>query len=204
MAKTRLAPALPNTVERAALAEAMFHDVLAAALSVRTADKVAVVSSDRRLLEPARAMGAYVIDEGFPRGLNVAVRIATAELSLCGAMQVCTVLSDIPMVTGDDIEAAFAALPDGPRATVLVPSRDFSGTNMMVRTPPDVITTQFGRLSLVRHLEACRGDGIPCAVQRLARPALDLDLPDDLVEFVHTPTVTHTYRHLTRLGLRHQ
>ncbi|MGB9382381.1 MAG: hypothetical protein WCB16_17295, partial [Candidatus Binatus sp.] len=48
-AKTRLAPVLPPG-ERRALAEAMFRDVLAAALGATAADHVAVMTSDASLL----------------------------------------------------------------------------------------------------------------------------------------------------------
>lgn len=200
-AKTRLAAALPAAGERAALAAAMFRDVLSAALGARLADKVAVVTSDPMLLGIAEKSGAWIVDERFPRGLNVAVRIASEELKRRGVETVCTVLSDIPLVTGEDIDAVFGALPRGERAVVLVPSRDFSGTNMIARTPPDVIPTKFGSLSLVRHLEDCRERSVACEVLRRQGPALDLDLPADLIEFARMPSMTHTHGHLARLGL---
>jgi len=203
LAKTRLAAALPSGAERAMLAEAMFRDVLSAALASHAADRVAVVTSDQGLISLARQAGATIIDEGFPRGLNAAVRLATGELIRAGATAIGTVLSDIPMVTGEDIDAAFAAMPQEEAGVVLIPSRDFSGTNMLVRRPPDVIATQFGHLSLVRHRDDARRRGIGCEVVRLIRPALDLDVPADLIEFVRTPTMTHTFGHLTRLGLLH-
>jgi 2-phospho-L-lactate guanylyltransferase len=202
LAKSRLAPAIPSAVERAALAEAMFRDVLHAASSAQSADRIAVVTSDRTLIGLAQATGATIVDEEYPRGLNVAVRLATAKLMAAGATAICTVLSDIPLVTGADIDAAFAALPAGERGVVLVPSQDFSGTNLIVRTPPDVIATQFGRLSLVRHREDCRQRGIACAIVRRCGPALDLDVPADLIEFGRTPSMTHTWRQLERLGVR--
>ncbi|MGH7988347.1 MAG: 2-phospho-L-lactate guanylyltransferase [Candidatus Binataceae bacterium] len=203
LAKTRLTPALPSVTERSVLAEAMFRDVLSAALSARAADVVAVISSDAVLLGLARHAGALTIDEGFPRGLNLAVRIATEELIRAGATMVCTILSDIPMVAGEDIDAAFAAMPARNPGVVLVPSLDFSGTNMIVRAPADIIATKFGRFSLVRHLDDCRAQNLHCEVLRLTRPAIDLDLPADLIEFVSTPTMTHTFSHLARLGMAH-
>lgn len=202
-AKTRLAPALPAAAERRAVAEAMFRDVLSAALSARSAHQVAVVTSEPSLLALARGVGAIAIDEEFARGLNVAVRLATGELMLRGATTVCTMLSDTPGVQAEDIDATFAAMPAGERGVVLVPSRDFSGTNMIARTPPEVIPTYFGRFSLVRHLEACRTRGIASEVLRLQRPALDLDVPADLFEFARLPGTTHTQSHLARLGLVH-
>jgi len=200
-AKTRLAPVLPPG-ERRALAEAMFRDVLAASLAARAADQVAVVTSDAGLLAMARSAGAIVIDEEFPRGLNVAVALGTSELIARGARTICTVLSDIPLTAAEDIDAVFAAMPPG-RGAVLVPSRDFSGTNIICRSPADAVPTRFGRMSLVRHLDDCRTANVPAKVLRLAGPALDLDVIADLAEFERAGSATHTQSHLARLGIAH-
>jgi 2-phospho-L-lactate/phosphoenolpyruvate guanylyltransferase len=150
----------------------------------------------------ARSAGALAIDEEFPRGLNVAVALATSVLIARGARTVCTVLSDIPLVTAEDIDAVFEAMPAG-RGAVLVPSRDFSGTNIICRSPADAVPTRFGRLSLVRHLDDCRSAGVPARVLRLARPALDLDVIADLAEFERAGSATHTQNQLARLGIAH-
>jgi 2-phospho-L-lactate/phosphoenolpyruvate guanylyltransferase len=203
LAKTRLAPALPSASERQALARAMYCDVLAAALGAQRPEMVAVVTSDATLLDLAGSVGAMTIDEEFPRGLNVAVRLATTVLIDRGATTICTVLSDIPLVASEDIDAAFAALPAAGNGVVLVPSRDCSGTNLIVRRPPDIIATRFGSQSLARHREDCRALGLECAVVRMARPALDIDLAGDLIEFARSPSMTHTFSHLARLGMAH-
>jgi 2-phospho-L-lactate/phosphoenolpyruvate guanylyltransferase len=201
-AKTRLGRAVGDA-DRMALAEAMFRDVLAAALSARAADHVAVVSSDPALLDMARNAGALVIDEEFPRGLNTAVRLATEALDAQGVATLCTVLSDIPLVTGEDIDAVFGELAEDGRGVVLVPSRDLSGTNMIARAPASAIPTRFGGQSLRRHLEECYRLGLPSRVVRQRGPALDLDVIDDLNEFVRAPSMTHTYSQLARLGIAH-
>ncbi len=201
-AKTRLRPVLAGP-ERAELAAAMFRDVFAAALAARSADLVAVVTSDPSLLGITRAAGGFAIDESYPRGLNAAVALATGVLRREGATTLVTVLSDIPLVAAEDIDAVFAAIPAGGRGVVLVPSRDFSGTNVIARSPADAIPTRFGRLSLVKHLEDCRQRGLASEVLRLARPALDLDQFDDLAEFVRTASPTHTLSQLARLGIAH-
>ena len=203
LAKTRLASALPSAAERSALARAMFCDVLAAAFGARRPELVAVVTSDSSLLELARRGGALTIDEEYPRGLNVAVLIATSILIDRGVTTVCTVLSDIPLISSEDIDAAFAALPRSGNGVVLVPSRDCTGTNLLARRPPDIIATRFGSNSLARHREDCRALGLQCTIVPMPRPALDIDLPIDLIEFARWPSMTHTFNHLARLGMAH-
>ena len=200
-AKTRLAPVLPPG-ERRALAQAMFRDVLAASLGAAAADHVAVVTSDPGLLALARSAGALTIDEEFPRGLNAAVGLATSALIADGARTVCTVLSDIPLIAAEDIDAVFAAMP-AEGGVVLVPSRDFSGTNIICRSPAGTVATRFGRMSLVRHLDDCRSSGVGARVLRLARPELDLDVIADLAEFERVGSATHTQNQLARLGIAH-
>jgi 2-phospho-L-lactate/phosphoenolpyruvate guanylyltransferase len=202
-AKTRLASVLSATAEREALAEAMFRDVLSAAMSASIADVVAVITSDPHLLDLTRQAGALPLHEDYPRGLNNAVRIATNFLSERGASTVCTLLSDCPLLTAEDIVTVFAAMEEIKQGAVLVPSHDFSGTNVIVRSPADVIPTYFGRLSLARHLDACREAGLAWRVLRLSRPALDLDSPNDLIEFARVPSLTHTFSRLSRLGMIH-
>ena len=198
-AKTRLASALPEA-DRRILAEAMFRDVLAASMGSQRGERVAVVTSDPGLAELAREAGAIAIDEEYPRGLNVAVALAIEKLMAAGATEVCTVLSDCPLVTSRDIDEVFAALAPE-RGAVLVPSRDFTGTNIIARTPANVIPTLFGRMSLVKHLDECRRANVPCEIIRQSGPSLDLDLPADLIEFVRTAGPTNTLNQLARLGL---
>jgi 2-phospho-L-lactate guanylyltransferase len=198
-AKTRLAPTLAEH-DRRILAQAMFRDVLAASLGSRRADRVAVVTSDPGLLAMAREAGALTLDEEYPRGLNAAVAMATDILVSADATEICTVLSDIPLVTARDLDNVFDALSPS-RGAVLVPSRDFTGTNIIARAPGGVIPTLFGRMSLVKHLEECRRAEVSCEILRQNGPALDLDLMADLLEFVRTAGPTNTLNELARLGL---
>src|SRR5216684_4347178 len=150
------------------LAEAMFRDVLAASLSSTQHDHVAVVTSDRSLLETARTAGAIIIDEEFPRGLNAAVALATHALVAEGATTICTVLSDIPLITAADIDEVFDRAPTE-SGVVLVPSHDWTGTNLMLRCPGEAISTRFGTSSLSRHRAECVRLDLRCEILPLPR-----------------------------------
>jgi len=50
---------------------------------------------------------------------------------------------DIPLATARDIDALFANMQDAP-ATVIVPSRDGTGTNALLRSPPTLFRSHFG------------------------------------------------------------
>ena len=58
--------------------------------------------------------------------------------SLCSASGITGLLRlpcDLPLVRGEDIDALLAGAPDQP-AAIMVPSRDGTGTNALLRAPP--------------------------------------------------------------------
>jgi len=197
-AKTRLG-SLPQR-ERELLAQAMFRDVLAAALNFKAVDCVAVVTSDDALLEDARRAGAFIIDERYPRGLNAAVALATRELIAAGVTTLCTLLSDTPLVTAADIGQVFDAARED-RGVVLAPSRDARGTNIILRRSADVIPTRFGKRSLALHRLECERLAVPCQVLHLPGPAMDLDEVADLIDFISIANNTRTLAQLARFEL---
>ena len=197
-AKTRLGAL--SAAARMDLARAMFEDVLAAALAVGPAVRVAVVSSDRSLLESARRAGAFAIDEGYPRGLNAAVTLAGAQLARAGITTLGTLLSDTPLISAHDIQTVLEAAQEaGSRSVTLVPSRDGRGTNVLVRRPAQVIAPRFGIHSLARHLAECERQRVAGRIVQIPGPALDLDEMADLVEFARLARAGRTLEKLSRL-----
>ncbi|HLH77311.1 MAG TPA: 2-phospho-L-lactate guanylyltransferase [Candidatus Binataceae bacterium] len=197
-AKTRLASLRAAT--RIELARAMFEDVLAAAVAVTPAVRVAVISSDNDLLESARRVGAEPIDEGYPRGLNAAVSLASSQLARSGITTLATLLSDTPLISAHDIHIVLeAARNGGARSVTMVPSRDGRGTNVLVRQPAQVIAPRFGIHSLARHLAECERQQVEGRILQLAGPALDLDEMADLVEFTRLARAGRTLEELSRL-----
>jgi 2-phospho-L-lactate guanylyltransferase len=197
LAKTRLAPLLTDA-DRARVAAAMYTDVLHALATADAIEAVVVVTADPTLAGHARRVGAIVVDEGAPRGLNGAVMLGTDAAVRLGATSVLVVLSDVPLVQPGDIDDLLRRNPlQGAR---VVPSKEGTGTNAMLRTPPTVFPSRFGGRSLERHVAAAEHAGIPCTVVRNARLELDLDTPEDLRMFAGAPSDTETYRELVCRG----
>ncbi len=197
LAKTRLGSLL-HDADRMRVAGAMFDDVLHALMAARSLDAVIVVTADRLLATRARHAGAVVVDERSPQGLNAAVMLGTAAATRMGATAVAVVLSDVPLVEAGDIDELVRRAPA--RGTLVVPSKEGTGTNAMLRCPPAIVPPCFGGRSLERHVAAADRARIECRIVRNARLELDLDTPDDLRAFVAHDGVTQTFRELTRLG----
>lgn len=196
-AKTRLGSLLDDQA-RMTLAGAMFADVLAALCGATGLDAVVVVTADATLAARAHQVGAVVIDEGAPRGLNGAVSLGTDAAVRLGALAVLVVLSDVPLVTSSDVDELLARAPR--RGALVVPSKEGTGTNAMLRQPPTVFPPCFGGRSLERHVATAERADVPCEIVRNVRLGFDLDTPEDLRAFAALRSATATQRELLRLG----
>ena len=155
-AKSRLHP--PAGVGREELALALATDCLTACAAGMPRGRVLVVTSDERVREVARAVGAHVVaDPG--TGLDAAVRAGRdAALARADAAPVAVLLGDLPSLRPDDLAAALAAASGHPLAVV----PDASGTGTVL------LTALSGATLVQRH------------DQRRATPIRDRDMGSSL------------------------
>ena len=199
LAKSRLAPHV-NQDDRVSLSYAMFQDVLECLCRAPSVDAAAVVTADRRLLELARRTGALAIDEERPRGLNGAAALGTARCVDRGATSVLIVLSDLPLLTPEEVDALYVDLPSGPHVR-LVRSHEGLGTNALLRMPPWAISTRFGGRSYQDHVAAAADAEVACSSVDLPGLAFDIDTIDDLRELARLERPSRTRIEAEKIGL---
>ena len=127
-AKSRLHP--PPGVGREDLALALATDCLTACCAGMPSGRVLVVTSDERVREVARALGAEVVaDPG--AGLDAAVLAGRdAVVARSPRAAVAVLLGDVPSLRPADLRAALPAAAEHPRAVV----PDASGTGTVLLT----------------------------------------------------------------------
>jgi 2-phospho-L-lactate/phosphoenolpyruvate guanylyltransferase len=199
LAKSRLAPHVSDA-DRRTLCYAMFHDVLDCLCRARNVEAVAVVTADRRLLELATRVRAFAIDEETPRGLNAAAALGTARCLERGATSVLIVLSDLPLLTVEEVDALYADLPPGPHVRV-ARSHEGLGTNALLRTPPEVISTRFGGRSFRDHVAAAADAEVSHSEIDLPGLSFDIDTVEDLSELRRAVRPTRTLAEARKIGL---
>jgi 2-phospho-L-lactate guanylyltransferase len=85
---------------------------------------------------------------------------------------------------------------------VIVPSRDGSGTNAILRTPPTLFLSHFGNGSFARHLAEAGQAAAQVLVRRNVRLEMDVDDEADLRALLeHDLSATETGRWLDESGL---
>ncbi|MDA1311810.1 MAG: 2-phospho-L-lactate guanylyltransferase [Acidobacteria bacterium] len=174
--------ALLSPAEREELARCLALKALETLTAVSLLDRLIVVANDAGIIAAARHAGAHVLEEAVQLGHTQSAENGIAMAAGLGATTVLCAPIDVPLATADDytrlLEAA-SRLPSP--ALVIVPSADGSGTNALVRKPPEVIVGQFGPGSFQKHTSSARAAGAQVDVQRPLGITLDLDTPEDLL-----------------------
>jgi 2-phospho-L-lactate guanylyltransferase len=178
-AKGRLSTLL-TPLERAVLTLAMLEDVLDACL-VQPAWETWVVSADEAVLEVGARRGARPFPEPGRTLLGALALVEPAIRGRSSALGV--VLADLPLLTPDALAAALSV----PAPVVAAPAGSDGGTNLLVRRPPRVIPSRFGRDSFGRHRWAARRARVPFGTAEAPELAFDLDRPADIAVLLRSP-----------------
>jgi 2-phospho-L-lactate guanylyltransferase len=189
-AKQRLAEML-TAPQREDLARVMYEEVLDKLTAARGIDRVVVATSDESAAAHARTKGVHVFAEPDQHSHSHSADRAASQAMALGAQTVLLVPIDIPLVTTAEIESLAQAAQAG---VIIVPDSEGAGTNALVRTPPDAITSRFGKNSFRAHLDQARANGIPAKVMRPPGIVFDIDTPEDVAELLHRDPYCRTAR----------
>ena len=191
-AKQRLAGHLTAS-QRERLARAMYEQTLASLLEADGIDRVVVVTGDAEAAEHARRSGVPVFEETEQLSHSVSADAACRRAMQQGATTALLVPIDVPTAKAQDFEQLAAAARPG---VIIVPSADGTGTNALVRTPPDIIESRFGTGSFKAHLDQARSKGVPADVLRIPGLMFDIDTPEDIAELLARAPDCHAARFL--------
>lgn len=181
-AKQRLV-GLMTQEERSRLAWTMFDLTLETVVRVRNADRIAVVTNSHPVVEKALSAGVEIISETRQTSESDSVDFGSHLIEQNGATAALRLPIDLPLITTRDIEQIIESAVTAP-STVIVPSRDGTGTNAILRRPATLFPSHFGPGSLAKHLAEADRTGARSVVLNLDRVALDIDDPSDLAELM--------------------
>jgi 2-phospho-L-lactate guanylyltransferase len=177
-AKQRLAGAL-TPEERFALAQAMLADTIRAVRGVRHAEKIFVVTNYPPAIEAAQENGWKVLHEELQISESVSVDTASRQCQERGVTALLRLPLDVPLVRAADVDELLALECAAP-GVVIVPSRDGTGTNAILRSLPTLFPSHFGTGSFAKHCGEAQSAGARIVVRRNARLEMDVDDEADL------------------------
>jgi 2-phospho-L-lactate/phosphoenolpyruvate guanylyltransferase len=199
-AKQRLASVL-SSQERFELAEAMLADTIRAVRGVHRAQEIFVVTNYEPAMETAAKYGWEILREEQQISESASVDFASRLCAERGVTALLRLPLDLPLVQSADVDELLATECSSP-ATVMVPSRDGTGTNAILRTPPALFPSHFGPDSFAKHRSEAERIGARIIVRRNERLKMDVDDEADLRELLrHELTQTMTGKWLEESGV---
>jgi len=199
-AKKRLIGVL-SPEERFALAEAMLADTVRAVQGIRSAEKVFVVTNYVPAMQLAEENGWEILREEQQISESHSVDAASRICEQRGVTGLLRIPLDLPLIQSSDIDELLAADCPGP-SLLIVPSRDGTGTNAILRTPPTLFPSHFGAGSFAKHLAEAESARAHIVIRRNARLEMDVDDESDLRALLeHDLSATETGRWLRSSGL---
>ena len=199
-AKKRLMSVL-TPEERFGLAEAMLADTIRAVQGVRAAEKIFVVTNYAPVMDLAGQNGWDVLREERQISESDSADAASRICEERGVRNLLRIPLDLPLVQPGDIDELLNVGCASP-ALVIVPSRDGTGTNAMLRTPPTLFPSHFGNGSFAKHLAEAGRAGARIVVRRNSRLEMDVDDAADLRALLeHDVSGTETGRWLRESGV---
>ena len=177
-AKQRLAGVL-TPEERFGLAQAMLEDTIHAVRGVQRATKIFVITNYEPAMEIAAKFGWEILREEHQVSESASVDIASRLCAERGITALLRLPLDLPLVQPVDIDELLATECSAP-AIVMVPSRDGTGTNAILRTPPTLFPSHFGPDSFAKHREEAQRANASVTIRRNVRLEMDVDDEADL------------------------
>lgn len=199
-AKKRFANVL-TPEERFGLAQAMLTDTIRTVQSVRNAETIFVITNYQPVLKVAAENGWEILREDRQISESHAVDFASRVCEERGVTGLLRVPLDVPLAQASDIDELLT-MECGVPALVIVPSRDGTGTNAILRTPPALFPSHFGEGSLAKHVSEAKRAGARVFLRRNPRLEMDIDDESDLRALLEQDlTGTETGRWLGETGL---
>src|SRR5438132_6945000 len=176
--KTRLSTSLQGDKKRI-LVEALLEDVLSSIIRSRVYETVMLISPDENVGSRFRSQEVFFVKQiglGLNRAIEQANRLATQK----HARSLTTVLADIPLIEAGDFKELLSIGPSV-RKVVMAPSLK-GGTNVLLTSPPGVISPSYGRWSYSKHLRQAQMKKVDAYSISNSRVSFDIDTISALVE----------------------
>lgn len=180
-AKTRMRKDL-SSQETEKIVEKMLIHVLQEVSKSQMSDENFIITNDKKAIRIASSFGIKIIEEEKQLSESVSIDFASKILKEKGATSVLRIPGDLPLLSFKDIDYIFKKAKEY-NSCIVVPSKSGSGTNAMLRTPPDIIQSFFGENSLQRHIKEFEDKKVQYKILENENIGLDIDCLNDLEHF---------------------
>ncbi|MCS7141958.1 MAG: 2-phospho-L-lactate guanylyltransferase [Candidatus Nitrosocaldus sp.] len=191
--KSRLAGLL-SIEERISLSVAMLRDMLECLCSSPYIASTVIVSSDPLIKGIAREFNTILVEDDVEHGVNTAV--ALADYIARGYDASVVLPHDLPLIDAIDLAMLYTSTLHNARCVVITPSSRLDGTNVLLRRPPDIISTHYDEDSYILHVKEALASNARVKILLSSRLMFDVDEPEDVRALLAKNHECNTRRYL--------
>ena len=175
-AKTRLTISSEKTVDMCKL---MLGEVLQTISTSKKIDNTIIVSHDQSAFDIGKKFGVIEVFDELESGVNNAITLADEYISDSEFDTSIILPQDIPFFNSSDLDNLFSFF-QRKNSVIIVPSRQFNGTNSLIRNPSRIMTTRYDEGTYKSHLDEAKCNNIDFSLVLIRRLMLDIDTKDDI------------------------
>jgi len=175
-AKTRLTISSEKTVD---ICKLMLGEVLQTISTNKKIDNTIIVSHDQSAFDIGKKFGVIEVFDELESGVNNAITLADEYISDSEFGTSIILPQDIPFFNSSDLDNLFSFF-QRKNSIIVVPSRQFNGTNSLIRNPSRVMTTRYDEGTYKSHLDEAKCNNINFSLVLIRRLMLDIDSQDDI------------------------
>ena len=164
------------------LCKLMLDEILSVVSSSELINEIVLVTKDPTVSITAKNFDVTLLDDT-ETGVNDAVLIADNYLTERNFSCSIVFPQDIPAITKSDIQSLID-FQKSPSSVIVVPSRHFDGTNALLRSPPNMINSQYDFGSYSFQVNEAKTKNCSVSVSLIHRMMIDIDHVNDLHYFL--------------------
>ena len=184
--------------QRRELTKILATHVFEALCSIRTIEKIVVLSNEREWLKSFDNQKITILKDPEIKRLKEKITHTSKWIQNQGIQQMLYLSVDLPFVQETDI-AKFIAEHQG--GLSIVKAHKENGTNALILDLPATLEFQFGVNSFDKHLAAAKAQKINTKILKIKNLSLDIDTWNDLQEFKKSSMNTQFLNFIQRHNL---
>ena len=175
-----------STSQKIQLSELMLNEVLGTIASSDKIDDILLVTADSNALNIGKKFDVTEIRMKTDSGVNDAIKQADAYLTMKNCSTSIILPQDIPLIQTEDLDFLTKFIKS--ESVLIVPSRQFDGTNALIRTPFNIIPPLYDMGGFKTHLASGRLNTKYSNVLYCDRIMIDIDTDLDILHVLNLNT----------------
>tara|TARA_B100001750_G_scaffold46743_1_gene34989 strand:- start:964 stop:1641 length:678 start_codon:yes stop_codon:yes gene_type:complete len=164
--------------QRIELTKNMLFDICDVLIESSYFDEIVIVSSEDEIAKYEKYNNITHLNDDRISGVNNAVEIGNKYFIKKGFESTLVIPGDIPLINDKVLKKFVECIKDN--QVIITPSKSKNGTNLLFRSPPDIIGTSYDENSYFNHLDMIKNKKLRCMKYLEDSISLDLDEPKDI------------------------